>query len=266
MQFATTIRGNIKYGNPNATDDDVLEAARLANAHDFITSFSDGYDTQVGDRGSQLSGGQKQRIAIARVLVGNPRILLLDEATSALDSESELVVQDALDNILQQKKITTIIIAHRLSTIRNADIINVVHQGQIVESGTHAELMEKREYYYRLVQKQEMHEDESDGGTSSGPGSRSSSMVDLAKMDMSTHGDVPHLEFREVTFAYPTRPKKIVFNDFNLKIPRGLTLALVGPSGGVSMQVVSLLLVRYKTFFLRLCFVEIIRENQPPLD
>lgn len=234
MKFATTIRGNIKYGNPDATDEQIQEAARLANAHDFITSFSDGYDTQVGDKGSQLSGGQKQRVAIARVLVGNPRILLLDEATSALDSESELVVQDALDNIMQQKKITTIIIAHRLSTIRNADMINVVHQGQIVESGTHDELMGRGEYYYRLVQKQEMNEDEKAGGTSSGPSSRTSSFADLAKLDMSTHGDVAHLEFKDVTFAYPTRPKKIIFNSFNLKIPRGLTLALVGPSGGVS--------------------------------
>jgi ATP-binding cassette subfamily B (MDR/TAP) protein 1 len=154
--FATTIRGNIQYGNPNATQEQIEEAARLANAHDFITGFSNGYDTQVGDKGGQLSGGQKQRIAIARVLVGDPKILLLDEATSALDSESELVVQDALDNILQKKKITTIIIAHRLSTIRNADTINVIVGGEAVERGTHEELMARESYYRKLVEKQDV--------------------------------------------------------------------------------------------------------------
>merc|ERR1712232_105685 len=136
MGFATTIRQNILYGNPNATQEQIEEAARMANAHDFITAFEDGYDTQVGDKGSQLSGGQKQRIAIARVLVADPKILLLDEATSALDSESELVVQEALDNAVEQKKVTTIIIAHRLSTIRNAEMIAVVVDGKIIEKGT----------------------------------------------------------------------------------------------------------------------------------
>lgn len=241
--FATTIRGNIRYGNPNATDEQVEEAARMANAHDFISAFTDGYETQVGDKGSQLSGGQKQRIAIARVLVGNPRILLLDEATSALDAESELVVQDALDNILQKKKITTIIIAHRLSTIRNADKINVIHGGKVVESGTHDELLELKEYYYRLVQKQE------GGGTDSGSSSRVGSSVDL--MELATKADdavsaiasddVPHLEFSEVNFAYPTRPKKRVFNNFCLKIRRGETLALCGPSGGGKSTTVGLI-------------------------
>lgn len=241
--FATTIRGNIRYGNPDATDEQVEEAARMANAHDFISAFSDGYDTQVGDKGSQLSGGQKQRIAIARVLVGNPRILLLDEATSALDAESELVVQDALDNILQRKKISTIIIAHRLSTIRNADTINVIHGGKVVESGTHDELLALQEYYYRLVQKQE------GGGMDSGPSSRGGSSADLlelaTKEDVAVSeiasDDVPHLEFHDVNFAYPTRPKKRVFNNFCLKIRRGETLALCGPSGGGKSTTVGLI-------------------------
>ena len=241
--FATTIRGNIRFGNPNATDEQVEAAARMANAHDFISSFTDGYETQVGDKGSQLSGGQKQRIAIARVLVGDPRILLLDEATSALDAESELVVQDALDNIVEAKKITTIIVAHRLSTIRNADLINVVHEGKIVESGTHDELMSKEDYYYRLVQKQE---GGSNGDTdNSAPTSRASSVSDLAKLEAeaikTNHGVDAHIEFKNCVFAYPTRPKKTIFKDFSLKIPQGLTVALVGPSGGGKSTTVGLI-------------------------
>ncbi|CAB9507684.1 Leptomycin B resistance protein pmd1 [Seminavis robusta] len=156
--FATTIRENIGYGNPNATTEMIVEAAKQANAHDFIESFPEGYDTKVGDQGSQLSGGQKQRIAIARALVSNNRsILLLDEATSALDSESELIVQEAIDNVLAQKRLTTVIIAHRLSTIRNADVIAVVVDGGIVETGTHDQLMAKQNSYYRkLIEKQEL--------------------------------------------------------------------------------------------------------------
>jgi ATP-binding cassette, subfamily B (MDR/TAP), member 1 len=157
---------------------------------------------------------------------------LLDEATSALDSESELVVQNALDNILQQKKLTTIIIAHRLSTIRNADVINVVHEGKVVESGTHGELMNKQGYYFRLVQTQD---GKINDNSDSGPSSRVSSSADLIKLvdkaasNESTHG-IAHIEFKKVTFAYPTRPKKIVFNDFSLKISQGMTIGLVGPS------------------------------------
>ncbi|KAL7466442.1 hypothetical protein ACHAXS_006736 [Conticribra weissflogii] len=153
--FATTIEHNIRYGNPNATREQIIEACKKANAYDFINSLPDGLDTQVGDKGGQLSGGQKQRIAIARVLVGNPKILLLGN-TSALDSESELVVQEALDQLLATDKRTTIIIAHRLTTIRNADVIFVISGGQVVERGTHDELMECDTGHYRaLVQKQE---------------------------------------------------------------------------------------------------------------
>lgn len=243
--FATSIRANIQYGNPEATFEQIQEAARLANAHDFISAFSDGYDTQVGDKGSQLSGGQKQRIAIARVLVGKPRILILDEATSALDSESELVVQEALDNILENQKITTVIVAHRLSTIRGCDIINVLVNGVIAESGTHDELMAKQGYYSDLVNKQD--------GTGSGMESKSSSAADLQKLvEGDTFADethvsqlsfslYSHVSFKNVNFAYPTRPKKIVFDGFNLDIERGATVALVGPSGGGKSTTVGLI-------------------------
>eukprot|EP00980_Cylindrotheca_fusiformis_P018488 scaffold6124_cov122-Cylindrotheca_fusiformis.AAC.7 len=226
--FATTIEKNIRYGNPSATRKEVEEAARQANAHDFITSFTDGYDTQVGDKGAQLSGGQKQRIAIARVLVSSPKILLLDEATSALDSESELVVQEALDNVLAaEKRTTTVIIAHRLSTIRNADIIAVVMDGKIVETGTHDELMVASTGYYRgLVEKQKRAVDSAPSDMPS-----HGSEQDLAGLDQS---DVPEvkdtvLDFKNIAFAYPTRPKKLILEDFSLKIGKGETVALVGP-------------------------------------
>jgi len=233
--FATTIAGNIRYGNPEASQEEIESAAKMANAHDFIMSFPHGYDTQVGDKGSQLSGGQKQRIAIARVLVGNPSLLLLDEATSALDSESELVVQDAIDNVLSHRSLTTVTIAHRLSTIRNADIIAVIVKGQIVETGTHEELLEAETGYYRnLVEKQE-----GGGDNSSLNSSRNSSSGSLANLDsdenvedpgmISSKTGVPHLQFKNVTFAYPTRPKKKIFDNFSMSINVGETVALVGP-------------------------------------
>merc|ERR1711998_155486 len=122
------------------TRDEIVAAAKSANAHDFISEFPDGYDTDVGSTGTQLSGGQKQRVAIARAIIRDPPILLLDEATSALDNESERVVQAALDKLLQAHARTTIVIAHRLTTIRNADLIVVVHKGAVAEKGTHDEL------------------------------------------------------------------------------------------------------------------------------
>jgi len=149
--FTGTIADNIGSGMKNVTKEDIERAAKQANAHNFIMNFPDGYDTQVGLKGAQLSGGQKQRIAIARAIVKDPSILLLDEATSALDSESERIVQKALDDLLAMKKRTTIIIAHRLSTIKNADKIFVMDQGSIIESGTHDELMAKEGLYAHLV-------------------------------------------------------------------------------------------------------------------
>ncbi|KAK6928923.1 ABC transporter type 1, transmembrane domain [Dillenia turbinata] len=152
--FATTIRENIAYGKEGATDEEIRKAVELANAAKFIDKLPKGLDTMVGEHGTALSGGQKQRIAIARVILKNPKILLLDEATSALDAESERIVQDALVNVMQNR--TTVVVAHRLTTIRNADIIAVVHQGKIVEQGTHIELIKDPEgAYSQLVQLQE---------------------------------------------------------------------------------------------------------------
>ena len=150
--FSGTIAENIAHGKPGASRAEIEAAAKMANAHSFITEFPDGYDTNVGEKGGQLSGGQKQRVAIARAMVKDPAVLLLDEATSALDTESERVVQAALDDLLSKQKRTTIVIAHRLSTIRGADKICVVDAGRIVEEGTHSELMRKGEegYYYKL--------------------------------------------------------------------------------------------------------------------
>ncbi|XP_066249380.1 mitochondrial potassium channel ATP-binding subunit-like isoform X2 [Euwallacea similis] len=153
--FGTTILENIRYGKPEATDDEVRKAAQLANADDFIGSFPNGYQTMVGERGATLSGGQKQRIAIARALLKDPRILLLDEATSALDAESEKIVQAALDNA--RKGRTVIVIAHRLSTVRNADIILVLNEGKIIEMGTHEQLQNLKGYYWALTYQQQQH-------------------------------------------------------------------------------------------------------------
>ncbi|XP_048010272.1 ATP-binding cassette, sub-family B (MDR/TAP), member 4 isoform X1 [Megalobrama amblycephala] len=147
--FATTISENIRYGRPDVTQEEIEQAAREANAYDFIMKLPDKFETLVGDRGTQMSGGQKQRIAIARALVRNPKILLLDEATSALDAESETIVQAALDKVRLGR--TTIIVAHRLSTIRNADVIAGFQNGEIVEQGTHDELMERQGIYHTLV-------------------------------------------------------------------------------------------------------------------
>lgn len=149
LLFGGSIRENIAYGKPDATDEEITAAARQAHAHEFITGFPEGYDTLVGDRGIKLSGGQRQRIAIARAILKNPVILLLDEATSALDSASELLVQEALDNLMKGR--TSIVIAHRLSTIRHADKIVVLEKGLIKETGTHEELLALENGLYRSL-------------------------------------------------------------------------------------------------------------------
>lgn len=150
--FNDTFFNNIAFGVENATMEQVMEAAKIANAHDFIMATDEGYQTNIGDRGCKLSGGQRQRISIARAILKNPPILILDEATSALDTESEKLVQDALDKLMKNR--TTVVIAHRLSTIKNADLICVMHEGEIVERGRHDELIALNRYYKRLVDMQ----------------------------------------------------------------------------------------------------------------
>lgn len=150
--FGGSIRENIAYGKPAATDAEIEAAARKANAHDFITKFPEGYATIVGERGVKLSGGQRQRIAIARAILRNPSILILDEATSSLDSESEQLVQDALENLMKDR--TSFVIAHRLSTIRNAHKIIVIDKGVVAEQGTHEQLMQKNGIYKKLNEMQ----------------------------------------------------------------------------------------------------------------
>jgi len=150
--FNDTFFNNIAFGVDNATKEQVEEAAKIANAHEFIMASEEGYDTNIGDRGGRLSGGQRQRISIARAILKNPPILILDEATSALDTESERLVQEALEHLMKGR--TTIVIAHRLSTIRNADEICVLHEGEIVERGKHEELIQLNGYYKRLCDMQ----------------------------------------------------------------------------------------------------------------
>lgn len=146
--FDSTIRDNIMYGNPNATEEQLIDSAQKANIYEFIQSLPEGFDTLVGERGVKLSGGQKQRVSIARVFLKNPPVFIFDEATSSLDTESEVLIQQSLELLSRDR--TTVIIAHRLSTVKNADYLYVVNQGQIAEHGTHTELLEKKNYYHKL--------------------------------------------------------------------------------------------------------------------
>lgn len=152
--FNDTIKNNIAFGVENATDEEIIAAAKIANAHDFIMSLESGYDTNIGDRGNKLSGGQKQRISIARAVLTNAPIMILDEATSALDTESEKLVQDALEKLMKNR--TSLVIAHRLSTIKNADLIIVLRKGEIVEQGTHMQLIAADGYYKSLCEIQQV--------------------------------------------------------------------------------------------------------------
>jgi len=148
LLFSDTIKGNIAYGRPDATMNEVIAAAKAAQAHEFIEGFTNGYDTVVGERGVTLSGGQRQRVAIARALLMNPRILILDDSTSSVDTQTEKLIQAALDALMEER--TTFVIAHRLSTVRRADMILVMDKGQIVERGTHAELLARGGLYKEI--------------------------------------------------------------------------------------------------------------------
>ena len=152
--FHGTVAENIAYGNPGASIEQIIEAAQAANAHDFIVGFPDGYDTMVGERGQSLSGGERQRISIARAILSNPKILILDEATSSVDTETEKLIQEALDRLVADR--TTIAIAHRLSTLRKADRLVILEKGDIIEQGAHEELAQKEGgLYAKLLRMQE---------------------------------------------------------------------------------------------------------------
>ena len=152
--FNDTVKNNIAFGSPDATDEEIEQAAKIANAHKFISDLENGYETNIGERGNKLSGGQKQRLSIARAVLKNPDILILDEATSALDTESEKLVQEALDNLMKDR--TSLVIAHRLSTIKKADEIIVLSKGKIVEHGTHEALIAMKGTYHRLSSLQDV--------------------------------------------------------------------------------------------------------------
>jgi len=150
--FNNTVSQNLLYGKPDATADELIAAARTANAYDFITKLPEGFATELGERGVKLSGGQKQRLALARAILADPKILILDEATSSVDAEAEYLIQQALVRVLKGR--TALVIAHRLSTIRNADKILVLDSGRIVETGKHTELIQRGGLYSRLYQRQ----------------------------------------------------------------------------------------------------------------
>ena len=152
FSFSATIEENIMYGKPDATREDVIKAAKIAAAHDFIMEMPQGYDTIVGERGMGLSGGQKQRIAIARAIIKNPKILIMDDCTSAVDMETEYAIQQALKDIMEGR--TTFIIAHRISSVKDADEIIVLDDGQIVERGTHDQLVKQRGKYFEIYSQQ----------------------------------------------------------------------------------------------------------------
>merc|ERR1712238_152018 len=245
--FAMSIKDNIKAGRPDATFEEVEEAARKANAHSFIESFPEGYDTMVGHEGSQLSGVQKQRISIARALITKPRIILLDEATSALDSESEVIVQAALDKLIEDDvgNQTIVVVAHRLSTIKNADMIAVLSGGMVVETGKHAELISSRGAYFDLVEAQKgkkegLKKDEKSSRLSSVNETKNNStaMVSIDSAISVENDDL--ITFHEVEFKYPSRPDHKIFRRLELSVKKGETLAIVGPSGMGKSTVIQL--------------------------
>lgn len=231
--FNTTIGENIKYGYPKATQAEIEEAAIQANAHDFIMSFPNGYDTEVGENSTQVSGGQKQRIAIARAILKKPKILLLDEATSALDTESERVVQSAIDNLMESKNQTIIVIAHRLSTIQNADRIAVIADGVLQEIGPHNELINKPQgRYKRLVEFQNLTGNEKKSKTKAEDEDEEEN--DL--IDASVHGDGQPNEDKEQVKVQSKRARLLASDDWGLFCVGSLGAILAGlvfPGWGV---------------------------------
>jgi len=198
--FNCSIKDNIKWGKQDATDEEVIEAAKSANAHNFITEFEDGYETQVGEKGGQMSGGQKQRIAIARAVLKDPAILLLDEATSALDTESEAIVQEALEKLMKNR--TTLVIAHRLTTVKEADKIVVIKKGISVEEGTHKELLLKQGEYWKLVVRQMTEEEKEHYQTQF-------SLIDISKQKEATNKQEELMEQIEIQpESNSNKPKK----------------------------------------------------------
>ncbi|XP_024959664.1 ABC transporter B family member 15-like [Cynara cardunculus var. scolymus] len=251
--FATTIKENILFGKEDAAMDEVIEAAKASNAHNFISQLPLAYDTQVGERGVQMSGGQKQRIAIARAIIKSPHILLLDEATSALDSESERVVQEALDQASVGR--TTIVVAHRLTTIRNADVIAVVNNGQVVESGSHNELIQlENGFYTSLVRLQETKpHDEPTNHFPLGPSSafdvhntssrRHSIVSRSSSINSVNHGENPNLANEE--FPVPSIKRLLAMNAPEWKE------ALFGSVGAVLFGAVQPVYRDIKSYHLR---------------
>uniref|UniRef100_H3G523 Multidrug resistance protein ABC superfamily n=1 Tax=Phytophthora ramorum TaxID=164328 RepID=H3G523_PHYRM len=302
--FATTIFENIAMGGDNVTRDEAIAACKLSNAHNFIMSLPESYDTLVGEKGVSLSGGQKQRVAIARAIVRKPNILVLDEATSALDNESEKIVQAALNDLMATTNMTTLVIAHRLSTIRHADKIVVLNEGHIVESGTHDELLQIEHGIYQnmyRIQELRSHEEQQEAEKREAENDLSGTKLSRSVMDDNTITftemmrtmmaimmsiqivssgsnflrDAPkafkagstifairdriapidsfstdglrlakiegRLEFKDISFRYPTRPEMNVLKNYNLTVEAGQTVAFCGPSGGGKSTIISLI-------------------------
>nr|XP_035969036.1 ATP-binding cassette sub-family B member 5 isoform X2 [Halichoerus grypus] len=219
--FETTINNNIKYGRDGVTDEEIEKAAKEANAYDFIMAFPNRFNTLVGEKGAQMSGGQKQRIAIARALVRNPKILILDEATSALDTESESVVQAALEKASKGR--TTIVIAHRLSTIRSADLIVTMKDGMVVEKGTHTELIAKQGLYYSLAMSQDIKK--ADEQMESMSTEKSINSVPLCSMN-SIKSDLPDKSEESIQYKETSLPEVSLFKIFKLIKSEWLSVVL----------------------------------------